>query len=157
MKTWAALILCCRMGESRGTGEMDTFSIVSHIFLHLFLFVPLLYKDGVLKNKCTVNFLKSFHSFHSYMVPIGQLGWFLKNRSNVNFVKKKNDWKRRKSNIYWIPTICTTLCCSFKQSIFFNLHNNTWGRDSPGGPVVKNPPCNAGNVCLIPGEGARIP
>ena len=27
----------------------------------------------------------------------------------------------------------------------------------PGGPVVENPPCNAGDVSLIPGQGARIP
>ena len=25
--------------------------------------------------------------------------------------------------------------------------------DFPGGPVVKNPPCNAGNVGLIPDRG----
>ena len=27
----------------------------------------------------------------------------------------------------------------------------------PGGPVVKNPPCNAGDVGLIPGQGTRNP
>ena len=27
----------------------------------------------------------------------------------------------------------------------------------PGGPVVKNPPCNAGNASLIPGQGTNIP
>ena len=27
----------------------------------------------------------------------------------------------------------------------------------PGGPVVKNPPCNAGVVSSIPGQGAKIP
>ena len=30
-------------------------------------------------------------------------------------------------------------------------------RDFPGGPVVKNPPCIAGNVGLIPGQGIKIP
>ena len=30
-------------------------------------------------------------------------------------------------------------------------------RDFPGGPVVKNPPCNAGDVGLIPGWGTKIP
>ena len=30
-----------------------------------------------------------------------------------------------------------------------------WG-DFPGGPVVKNPPCNAEDRCLIPGRGAKI-
>ena len=28
--------------------------------------------------------------------------------------------------------------------------------DFPGGPVVKNPPCNAKNVGLIPGQGTKI-
>ena len=27
----------------------------------------------------------------------------------------------------------------------------------PGGPVVENPPCNAGNAGLIPGQGTKIP
>ena len=31
-----------------------------------------------------------------------------------------------------------------------------WG-DFPGGPVVKNPPSNAGDVGLIPGQGTKIP
>ena len=30
---------------------------------------------------------------------------------------------------------------------------NRCGRDSPGGPVVKNPPCNAGASGSIPGPG----
>ena len=29
--------------------------------------------------------------------------------------------------------------------------------DVPGSPVVKNRPCNAGDVGSIPGQGARIP
>ena len=29
--------------------------------------------------------------------------------------------------------------------------------DFPGGPVIKNLPCNAGNVGLIPGQGIKIP
>ena len=29
--------------------------------------------------------------------------------------------------------------------------------DLPGGPVVKNPPCNAGDPGLIPGQGTKIP
>ena len=31
------------------------------------------------------------------------------------------------------------------------------GRDFPGGPVVKNPPCNAGDAGLIPAQGTKIP
>ena len=30
-------------------------------------------------------------------------------------------------------------------------------RDFPGGPVVKNPPYNAGNAGSIPGQGTKIP
>ena len=30
-------------------------------------------------------------------------------------------------------------------------------RDFPGGPVVKNPPSNAGDTGSIPGRGAKIP
>ena len=29
--------------------------------------------------------------------------------------------------------------------------------DFPGGPVVKNPPYNAGDAGLIPGQGTKIP
>ena len=29
--------------------------------------------------------------------------------------------------------------------------------DFPGGPVVENPPCNAGDRGFIPGWGAKIP
>ena len=30
-------------------------------------------------------------------------------------------------------------------------------RDFPGGPVVKNPSCNAGDASLIPGQRTKIP
>ena len=29
--------------------------------------------------------------------------------------------------------------------------------DFPGGPVIKNPPYNAGDAALIPGQGTKIP
>ena len=29
--------------------------------------------------------------------------------------------------------------------------------DIPGGPMVKNLPCNAGDMGLIPGQGIKIP
>ena len=29
--------------------------------------------------------------------------------------------------------------------------------DFPGGPVMKNPPCNAGDMGSIPGEATKIP
>ena len=31
------------------------------------------------------------------------------------------------------------------------------GRDFPGGPVVKNPPSNSGDMDSIPGQGTKIP
>ena len=31
------------------------------------------------------------------------------------------------------------------------------GEDFPGGPVVKNPPCNAVDTGSIPGWGTKIP
>ena len=30
-------------------------------------------------------------------------------------------------------------------------------RDFPGGSMVKNPPCNAGDVGSIPGQGTKVP
>ena len=33
---------------------------------------------------------------------------------------------------------------------------NVYQRNFPGGPVVSNPPFNAGNVGSIPGRGSRI-
>ena len=30
-------------------------------------------------------------------------------------------------------------------------------RDFPGGPVVKNPPCNSGDTGSIPGQETKIP
>ena len=36
--------------------------------------------------------------------------------------------------------------------------SNNWNlRDFPGGPGVKNPPSNAEDVGLIPGQGTKIP
>ena len=36
-------------------------------------------------------------------------------------------------------------------------HQETVDRDLHGGPVVKNPPCNAGDTGSIPGQGNKIP
>ena len=41
-------------------------------------------------------------------------------------------------------------CCAMNQRKVLN-------RDFPGGPVIRNPPCNAGNTGLIPGQRTRIP
>ena len=40
------------------------------------------------------------------------------------------------------------------NGMLFNLKKER--RDFPGGPVVKNPPCNAGDVGSIPGQGTKI-
>ena len=37
------------------------------------------------------------------------------------------------------------------------MHQMTLSRDFPGGPVVKNPPSNAGDIGSIPGWGTKIP
>ena len=37
------------------------------------------------------------------------------------------------------------------------LLNKNVMRDFPGGPVVKNPPCNAGDAGSIPGQRTEIP
>ena len=38
-----------------------------------------------------------------------------------------------------------------------NLKNQTSNRDFHGGPVVKNPPSNAGNTGSVAGRGTNIP
>ena len=43
--------------------------------------------------------------------------------------------------------------CNRNQNQCLNVQH----RDFPGSPVVKNPPYNAGDGGLIPGQGAKIP
>ena len=47
--------------------------------------------------------------------------------------------------------LSTVIYISSKQS----FKKETW--DFPGGPVVKNPPSDAGDAGLIPGWGTKIP
>ena len=42
-----------------------------------------------------------------------------------------------------------------KTSIENNFIKKNW--DFPGGPVVRQPSCNAGDASLIPGQGTEIP
>ena len=42
-----------------------------------------------------------------------------------------------------------------KMEYYSELKRNE--REFPGGPVVKNPPSNAGDVGSIPGGGTKIP
>ena len=61
---------------------------------------------------------------------------------------------------YASTTVSISLVISFeiKKCEFFNfvLIQDCF-RDFPGGPVVKNPPSNAGDVGLILGQGTKIP
>ena len=41
------------------------------------------------------------------------------------------------------------------KDLYVEYFKNSW--DFPGGPVVKNPPCNAGDKGSVPGWGAKIP
>ena len=42
--------------------------------------------------------------------------------------------------------------------LYYNWHlKNYKFWDFPGGPVVKNPPSNAGDAGSIPGQGPKIP
>ena len=43
----------------------------------------------------------------------------------------------------------------FIYNISARLQNEQWA--FPGGPVVKNPPANAGNLGLIPDQETKIP
>ena len=44
-----------------------------------------------------------------------------------------------------------------KGKFLEKLFNKTDSRDFPGGPVVKNPPCNAGDAGSITGQGIKVP
>ena len=54
----------------------------------------------------------------------------------------------------WKPHLVTSeirLCCTDQQASHFSSQNHKVG--FPGGPVVKNPPANAGDTGSIPGPG----
>ena len=52
-------------------------------------------------------------------------------------------------------TLVSSLRNHWPSLFYFQYLENCW--DFPGGLVVKNPPCNAGDVCLIPRPGTKIP
>ena len=37
------------------------------------------------------------------------------------------------------------------------MHKIVYCRNFPGGPVVRNPPCNAGDMGSIPGQRTEVP
>ena len=41
--------------------------------------------------------------------------------------------------------------------MLFKLGKSLKVGDFPGGPVVKNPSCNAGDMGSVPGQGTKIP
>ena len=43
--------------------------------------------------------------------------------------------------------------CSYHMAQHQMFHD----RDFPGDPVVRNPPCNAGDMGSIPGKGTKVP
>ena len=49
-----------------------------------------------------------------------------------------------------------TIACQAPLSIGIS-RQEYWSGDFPSGPVVKNPPCNAGDMGSIPGWGTKIP
>ena len=49
------------------------------------------------------------------------------------------------------------VCYGAVTGIPGNLGSNLKFRDFPGGPVVKNPPCNAGDEGSIPVWGTKTP
>ena len=53
--------------------------------------------------------------------------------------------------IFWRKDVDILECVHSKIII----ENKGW--DFPGGPVVTNLPCNAGDVGSIPGQGTKIP
>ena len=42
-----------------------------------------------------------------------------------------------------------------EKALICDINNSSW--DFPGGPVVKNPPSNAGDPDAIPDQGTKIP
>ena len=56
-----------------------------------------------------------------------------------------------------IPNISRSLKVKINSVIFILFIKVKHQRYFPGGPVVKNPPSNAGDMSLIPGQGTKIP
>ena len=53
-----------------------------------------------------------------------------------------------------LRAFCASSHSSHKNPMYLLIYP-IW--NIPEGPVVKNPPCNARNVDLIPGQGTKIP
>ena len=82
---------------------------------------------------------------------------YCKNYQNVTQRHKESKccWKNGINRLAWHKT-ATNL--QFIKNAVSAKHNKVkCNRDSPGGPVVKNPSCNAEDTSSIPGWGAKIP
>ena len=80
--------------------------------------------------------------------------------------------RNRRARVRWILTKIQRQVCGGRTAFTINCtesrmpvqkmkhlssHNKRAHRDFPGGPVVKNMPCHAGDLGLIPGRGSKIP
>ena len=86
-------------------------------------------------------------------------------------LRMENERPRRPAQAWWLSisgshierASCPApgthpLCPQTWASCRLMCHLQTgWPGDFPSGPVVKNPPCKAGDVGLIPGQGTGIP
>ena len=63
-------------------------------------------------------------------------------------------WDRRFSGNF-IPS--SQFCYKPKITLKISLKKKNTIRDFPGGPVVKNLSCNAGDLDSIPGQGTKVP
>jgi len=58
-------------------------------------------------------------------------------------------------NLYILKRTCTYVYTRVYTHAGFLIVKNTAKWDFPGGPVVKNPPCNGGYAGSIPGWGTK--
>ena len=131
LKTWAALMLCCRMGELRGTGEVDTFSIG----------------------------FPYFSTFASFCPPSLQ-GWCLK-KINAHLVFLDVSQSSIFTSFSGMWLVDTAVACAEREnpqkqhSPPCTVPGIGW-LGLPGGSGVKNPAANTGGARdsdLFPGSG----
>ena len=107
-------------------------------------------------------FLLSYHISASYTdltptTPYSRLEWVMHLTSPQVYKLLKS-----KDHIWLIP-VCSPQGMAKQQVLKYGMNDhrvfllkNNLGRDFPGGPVVKNPPCNARDTGLILGQGSKI-
>ena len=83
---------------------------------------------------------------------------------NVLFYNKKLLLKRSFRTslvVQWLrislPVQGTQVRSLVQEDSTFRYLKEAYNRDFPGGPVVKNPSCNARDAHSIPGQGTKIP